>query len=87
MCKQVVKFRTTARNRQSHAFTSAFMDLDTTYRMTESREHESAKAQYIKLLKKVVVKEGKEEDEVEAEETIYENELFACDDDDIENDS
>lgn len=66
MSKQVVKLRTMAKNRQSHAVTTAFMDPDTTYRMTESREHESAKAQFIKLLEEV-----QEEDEVEGLETIF----------------
>ena len=50
MSKLVVKFWTTTRYRQSHAVTSQFMDLDTTYRMTESREHRSAEAQFTELL-------------------------------------
>ena len=40
--KQVKKFRTKTRNKQSHAVTSAFMELDTTYRMIESRGQEPA---------------------------------------------
>ena len=33
MNKQVKKFRTTTRNKQTHAVTSAYMELDTTYKL------------------------------------------------------
>ena len=40
MNKQVKKFRTTVRNKQTHAVTAAYTELDTTYKLIESRQHE-----------------------------------------------
>ena len=49
--KQVKKFRTTNRNRQTHVITSAYMELDTTYKMIDSRRRESAKVVYIDCIR------------------------------------
>ena len=64
MNKQVKKFRTTTRNKQTHAVTSAYMELDTTYKLIESRQREPLQAQFLDLLKDAFEDVG---DEVEAE--------------------
>ena len=55
MNKQVKKFRTTNRNRQTHSITSAYMELDTTYQMIDSRKIESAKVTYIDCIRDLVM--------------------------------
>ena len=86
MNKQVKKFRTTTRNRQSHAVTSAYMELDTTYRMVERRNQEPAQVKFIDLLQEAY-KDIQEEVEIEGEERDHENASIAGDDydNDIEN--
>ena len=51
MNKQVKKHRTTVRNQQHHAATSALMELESTYKMIENRREQPAEVLYIDRLK------------------------------------
>ena len=54
MNKMVKKFRTTNRNRQSHAVTSSYMELDMIYKMIRKSGQTSAKAPYIDSLRDII---------------------------------
>ena len=83
MNKQVKKFRTTNRNRQTYATTSAYMELDTTYQMIDSRKKESAKVTYIDCIRDLVM-EIQSDVADEANESIY-NDLLANEQNDNQN--
>ena len=51
MNKQVKKFRTTIRNRQTQAVTVSYMELNTTYKMINMREKGKFTAPYIDCLR------------------------------------
>jgi hypothetical protein len=51
MNKQVKKFRTTSRNRQTHAVTSAYMELDLTYNMIRKRNQGVHTDSYLECLR------------------------------------
>lgn len=51
MNKQVKKFRTTTRNRQTHAITSAYMELDPIYTMILKRNYGEFTVNYLECLR------------------------------------
>lgn len=55
MNKQVKKFRTTVRNRQSHEVTSAYMELDTLYKMETKNESYNKESPCMKCLRENVL--------------------------------
>ena len=75
MNKQVKKFRTTVRNKQTHAVTAAYVELVTTYKLIESRQHEPVKAQFLDLLMDAF---QDIEDEIEAEQIALDDAAAEC---------
>jgi hypothetical protein len=51
MNKQIKKFRTTTRNRQSHAVTSAYMELDSIYEMVRTKSEGPKLGTYLECLR------------------------------------
>ena len=84
MNKQVKKHRTTIRNPQQHDCTAALMELETTYRMIESRKHKPAEVMYIDRLQETF-RNVQEELEEEAQERIYNNATALDDNADSDN--
>lgn len=77
MNKNVKKFRTTDRNRQSHDVMKSFMELDSIYRMIDKRDDSKTQAPYLEILRErihVIVEENDEVLLAEAEARINEAE-------------
>lgn len=88
MNKQVKKHRTTVRNRQTHAITASYMELDTTYKMIHLKEKQIPTNIYMECLRDkldVMINEIQEE-QIEQRELIAgdDNVIFNEEDDDAE---
>lgn len=68
MNKQVKKFRTTVRNRQTHQMTSAYMELDTVYKMEKKNEEYIRVDNYMLCLREKIL---------QIEEDYIENQILA----------
>ena len=69
MNKQVKKFRTTVRNRQTHQVTSAYMELDTVYKMEKKNEEYNKVENYMLCLREKIL---------QIEEDYVENQMLAA---------
>ena len=65
MNKQVKKFRTTLRNRQSHEVTSAYMELDTFYKMETKNEIYNKESPDMECLREKVLEIQEEDEELQ----------------------
>ena len=77
MNKQMKKFRTTLRNRQSHEVTSAYMELDTLYIMETKNESYNKESPYMECLRERVLEIQKEHEELGAIVAEEEEEIAA----------
>ena len=83
MNKQVKKFRTTTRNRQTQAITASYMELDTTYKMINMREKGKFTAPYIDCLRDKILDITKEVED--SERNLQDDANGGSDEDDDEN--
>ena len=71
------KFQTTLRNRQSHEVTSAYMELDTLYKMETKNESYNKESPYMECLRERVLEIHEEHEELGAIVAEEEEEIAA----------